>query len=236
MTRHDERNRRIERALERVWPDRAGELLAEPPPSAERSCTHVCLIIAEAFEEPGEPSDDALSAAAALALSASHSRTHGQLLDDRPSCETERDRLILAGDLLQAKAFEALDRLSAPSNRIEECYAVFARSCMKTHEIASTMTEPERTAERSATLVGAAARLGGLVGGASDEVWSDLETSGAAFGRQLVTPAAFPDSTAGVTRSHRVPREAIEELATLVPEGRASWARDELRELVETRQ
>lgn len=235
MTARDERNRRIDRALERTWPDRTRELLAETPPSADRSCTHVCLIIAEAFEEPGNPSDDALSAAATLALSACHSRAHERLLDDRPASETERDRLILAGDLLQAKAFEVLGRISAPVGRIGECYAVLTRSCMWTYEIASTMIEPERRAKRSAAFIGAAARLGGLVGGASDDVRNDLETSGAAFGWQLATPPVESGTNASTTRSYRISREAIEGLATLVPKGRTEWVRGELRDLVGTR-
>lgn len=234
MMAWEKRKRRIHRALERAWPDRTRGLIADAPPNADRPYAHVCLIIAGAFEGSASPSDNALTAAAALALSGRHSRAHGRLLDDRPD-GSERDRLILAGDLLQAKAFEAAGRLSLPADRVEECYAVLTRSCMRIYAIASTTTDPERTAERSAALAGAAARLGGLVGGASDASRGDLGTSGARFGRRLAAPGVDSGGGAGVTGKHRVPSGAIDGLATLVPDGQAERVRDELGELAWTR-
>lgn len=231
------RRRRIERAIDQQFSGYAADLaapsLVDLPPDRVRG--QVFLITVEGFRSADGPSIDPMPVAVALELSTLHALTHRLLVADRRlPAGLDRDRIVLAGDLFQAKAFEAVGQLSAPPTVVQRCYAVLAEACIGSHE-AIAVRDDEVPARQSAVLVAAAARLGGIVRGVAEPVRAELEDRGATLGRRLAGrdpgSPSVPTNGSGPADSRQMASDAIEALTEAFPEGGRRRAKRKLRAL-----
>lgn len=217
--RLDARNARIERSLERTLSSPHADVEFDSmrdrwPSEYVRGQLFLALV-----DAVGTDVSDPFPAAVSLELSYLQALVHGRLLEEiSPSGRTARedDRAILAGDYLQARAFERLGRLDAPAPLVARCFSVVTRASIRIHEGQFEGRQFAGDASREtggvirfdhtapAVLGGAAARLAGVLGGLEGETLDRLEGGGAAFGWTLATEAIT--GNAAVAR----PRESLD--------------------------
>ncbi|MHC4939717.1 MAG: polyprenyl synthetase family protein [Planctomycetota bacterium] len=153
----------------------------------------------------GGNEDDAISSACALEMLHTYSLIHDDLpaIDDddlrrgRPTCHVQFDEAtaILAGDALQTEAFRVLAEHTPRTDAIPRLIAEFARAAgsagMVGGEIADIEAEgaePDLARaqfiheRKTAALFRGSAVMGGLAGGAGDEVLAALRDYGHALG------------------------------------------------------
>lgn len=128
---------------------------------------------------------------------------------------------IIDGDFLQARAFGRLTALSTDASAVIESYGAFASASIESYERTAVKTT-ETTGTAMAPLAGAAARLGGRLGGLDRATRTRLGELARQLGERVpaLTPAGWVGSaTPAVTET------AIEELAGVFPETREAASR-----------
>lgn len=139
--------------------------------------------------------DHPLPAATAVELLCVYGTLRSELLESTPGDLTvvaeERDRSLLAGDLVLAKVFSILGELTVESDVQERCYAVVERATAQIIESfapgepeTANGTEPNGwmspASKRTGAVFGAATALGGILAGNSNP--QSLYRRGVAFG------------------------------------------------------
>lgn len=197
------------------------------------------LLVTEACGCDPADHDDRLPAALAVEFVHTLSLVHDDVIDDddlRRGVESvherwERSTAILAGDLLHMKAFEAMLAADVHPERRSRCLDLLTRTCRELCEgqerdlelAGGSVPFEERYLEMVGKKTGAlfegSARIGGVLGGASDAVVDQL----GAYGRKLgVAFQPYDDlldlrgtsETIGKTRGSDV-REGKETLLTI---------------------
>ncbi|HIH69316.1 polyprenyl synthetase family protein [Methermicoccus shengliensis] len=165
------------------------------PEQLYRACTHYIyaggkrlrpVVVMLACELSGGE-DDPIPCAAAVELIHTFTLIHDDIMDRDelrrgiPTVHTlwGEAGAILAGDTLYSKAFETIAHSTMPPEKRSECIAVLSRACtsicegqwmdMSFEDRASVSEQEylEMVEKKTAVLYGAAAEVGGIVGGAS---------------------------------------------------------------------
>lgn len=171
----------------------------------------------------GEDIEAVLPAAVAVELVHTTSLSHDDIIDDddlRRGAQSVHSRWdvptsILSGDLLYARAFEALcDSDAAPGTTVR-CCELLAETCsiicegqmldaeFEEREDVDEAEYVEMVEQKTGALLGAALRIGALVGGAEEELAARLDR----FGTQLGVAFQIHDEILDVTQSSTAPGE-----------------------------
>jgi len=158
-----------------------------PDAGGKRLRPAILMLSAEAV---GGDSDSVLPAAVALELIHNFTLIHDDIMD-RDDIRRGMAALhvkwgtagaILAGDTLYSRAFEIISKMDADPQKLLKCVALLSRTCteicegqwldvdFEKRDVVDVAEYLEMIENKTSVLYGAAAKVGAILGGASDEV------------------------------------------------------------------